>query len=175
MIFFFLRYHNILWHVGLPITSFCEETMHEVFKKFVWLIYRFIYYCKAVFSKIFAKNKIIDSALSSRYHCLCCRYDNIRTVIASFNYSLKNVTKAITYNSLMFCHKILLQQKLLIEVRQGLWGAYIAIDGYCCDNIGTINASLKGLSHQIFKALLWPTISNLYFLRGRWWFLNFFI
>ncbi len=34
---------------------------------------------------------------------------------------------------------------------------------------------LKGLSHQIFKAFLWPTISNLYFLRGRWWFLNFFI
>ncbi len=34
---------------------------------------------------------------------------------------------------------------------------------------------LKGLSHQIFKAFLWPTISNLYFLRGRWWFLNYFI
>ncbi len=36
-------------------------------------------------------------------------------------------------------------------------------------------APLKGLSHQIFKAFLSPTILNLYFLGGRWWFLNFFI
>jgi hypothetical protein len=34
--------------------------------------------------------------------------------------------------------------------------------------------SLKGLSHQIFKAFLWPTILNLYFLRGRWWLFKFF-
>ncbi len=32
---------------------------------------------------------------------------------------------------------------------------------------------LKELSHPIFLAFLWPTISNLYFLCGRWRFLNF--
>ncbi len=38
------------------------------------------------------------------------------------------------------------------------------------EEMGLFWIELKGLSHQIFKAFLWPTILNLYFLRGRRWF-----